>query len=58
MNQTTKEVLGIFLAMWVVLFVQNLLNPDNPNKREYSGAFIGMAYVIGGRTKKQWTKDQ
>tara|TARA_Y200000002_G_scaffold377518_1_gene383255 strand:+ start:964 stop:1143 length:180 start_codon:yes stop_codon:yes gene_type:complete len=59
MNQTTKDFITLFAVMWLTVFVQNLMNPDMQKRyqNQSNGVFIGLAYVIGGRTKKQWAKE-
>ena len=59
MNRTTKDAITILAVMWVTVFVQNLMNPDMQKRyqNQINGVFIGIAYVIGGQTKKQWTKE-
>ena len=59
MNQVLKDWIGIAFAMWVTFFVQALFNPEAVKKRPdlNTGSFIALAYFVGGRTKKSWTKE-
>lgn len=51
MNQTTKDVIQMSFILFVMLFVSNFFLPGKDIKHIASG-FAGIAYMIGGRTKK------
>ena len=56
MNRTLKDFLGLSLAMWVVFFISNLINPDAKNKDQITAGFIGAAYCIGRRAEQEARK--
>ena len=56
MNRTLNDFIGLFLALWVVFFISNLINPDSKDKEQITASFIGVAYIIGRSSEQEARK--